>query len=616
MKNKNYKLLSDIEHVLLRPARYIGSVKTETRKMFLLKDDKITEEEISFNFGFNKLFDEIISNSIDEAKRNLSLNKIVVRVNTKENKISVFDNGGISTEVHKETGLRIPELIFGNLKAGSNFDDTEERTGSGTHGEGSTLVNIFSNSFIVETSDGKNKYWQEWKDSMSDKSEPIIKKSKDKFTNIIYSPKLGIFGIKSLEEQIEILKFRVLECQVCNPTLSFELYIDDIKIESFDSIKNLSNFSSLINDKSYFYKGEGIEFSLSLSDKGFQQISFANYVRTYDGGTHLNVFSKSLIKPLTEYLSKKLKIKSLKESDVQSKLFIVLRTDVKNTSWTSQAKEKLDVAKENLLFNYELTNKEIKKIVEAIEIEQEILDWFKKKSDVEEQKSIRKLNASLKHVNPPGLIDAKSKDREKCRLLIFEGNSALSAVRKLRNPEFIGAFPLRGKFMNVINAKIEDILANKEALNLAASIGLKFGEPVNFKKLRYTQIEICTDADMDGISIAAQLIAYFYKFWPELFEKGMIYKSQTPLYVVKDTKNIKEQYFFYTQDTFNDFINKSKSKNLVVSQKKGLAALEDKEYSKMLDEPELVQLNLDDLTGSNIDSWFGTDSQKRKDKLI
>ena len=155
-----YKKLDDISHVILRSSMYIGSIKIhEGNKWILTEDNKMSYQEITFNPGFIKLFDEIIMNSVDEFKREgTKLGTIKVSIN--ENKISVWDDGGIPVVKHPEHNEWIPEMIFSNLKAGSNFNDDEERTGSGTNGVGSSLVNIFSTEFIISTCDAKNSFYQ------------------------------------------------------------------------------------------------------------------------------------------------------------------------------------------------------------------------------------------------------------------------------------------------------------------------------------------------------------------------------------------------------------------------------------------------------------------------
>ena len=125
---QKYQKLTDIEHVLLRPFMYIGSISPHTGEQYLFDGEKVWNEEVTYNPGFLKLFDEIISNSVDEHRRNLKLNEIRVTINRDTNTLSIWDNGGIPVEKHPVHKEWIPEMIFSNLKAGSNFDDTEQRT--------------------------------------------------------------------------------------------------------------------------------------------------------------------------------------------------------------------------------------------------------------------------------------------------------------------------------------------------------------------------------------------------------------------------------------------------------------------------------------------------------
>ena len=180
---KKYRKLSDVEHVLLRPGMYIGSIKPHKEEVYLPtgKDGKFKLTEITYNPGFLKLFDEIVSNSVDEHKRNPKLNKIEITVD--EQWITVCDNGGIPVQVHKEYNQYIPEMVFSNLKTGINFDDTEERTVVGTNGVGSTLTNIYSKEFKVETCDGKKLFEQSYCNNMSVRTEPKIT---NKRKNILY----------------------------------------------------------------------------------------------------------------------------------------------------------------------------------------------------------------------------------------------------------------------------------------------------------------------------------------------------------------------------------------------------------------------------------------------
>ena len=134
-----YKVLDQISHILLRPGTYVGSNKPSTSLKWIFDDGKMVQREITYIPSFLKIFDEVITNSVDEHQRNPKLNRIDVNIDLGKNKISVRDNGGIPIVIHKEHKQYVPEVIFGNLMSGSNYDDTEERTVAGTNGLGAKL---------------------------------------------------------------------------------------------------------------------------------------------------------------------------------------------------------------------------------------------------------------------------------------------------------------------------------------------------------------------------------------------------------------------------------------------------------------------------------------------
>ena len=137
-----YKKLDDISHILARSGMYVGSIKPSTTEKYLIQDSVFKRLGLTYNPAFLKIFDEIVTNSVDESKRPESkLNQIKITIDN--NKISVWDNGGIPVVKHLEHNEWIPEMIFSNLKAGSNFDDTESRTTAGLNGVGSVLTNLF-----------------------------------------------------------------------------------------------------------------------------------------------------------------------------------------------------------------------------------------------------------------------------------------------------------------------------------------------------------------------------------------------------------------------------------------------------------------------------------------
>ena len=194
---------------------------------------------------------------------------------------------------------------------------------------------------------------------------------------------------------------------------------------------------------------------------------------------------------------------------------------------------------------------------------------------------------------------------------IISHNSALSAVRKFRDTQLQGAFPLKGKFLNVSEMKSSEIIKNDEAVQLMASLGLKLGEEP--RGLRYGRIYIYTDADPDGNSIAALLINFFNRFWPELFDQGRVYKVMTPLVVAKKGKDVLN---FYTNREFDQWMQKGQSKSWNLEYKKGLASLEDEEYAEIIKNPKIVQIKNDSAHRDSLNVWFGADSAPRKERIL
>jgi DNA gyrase/topoisomerase IV subunit B len=180
----------------------------------------------------------------------------------------------------------------------------------------------------------------------------------------------------------------------------------------------------------------------------------------------------------------------------------------------------------------------------------------------------------------------------------------------------MGAFSLRGKFINVSEITNQKLVQNTEAVNLMASIGLKLGQPIDIKSLRYGRVLIYTDADVDGNSISGLLINFFYKYWPEMFERRMVYKVETPIVVATAKDKKKGKMFFYTQAEYNEWESKVDLKNWEVSYKKGLAALVDDEYKDIINDPRLTLLTKDDVSENSLDIWFGKNSDLRKTELL
>lgn len=608
-----YQKLTDIEHVLLRPFMYIGSISAHTGDQYLYDGERVWNEEVTYNPGFIKLFDEIISNSVDEHRRNPKLNEIRVTIDLTTFEISIWDNGGIPVEKHPIHKEWIPEMIFSNLKAGSNFDDSEERIVAGTNGVGSTLTNIFSTKFSITTCDGKNKFSQTFSNNMHNRTLAKVAPHKKGFTEISYIPDLARFGMTKIDESsVQIIFKRCLDVAACNIGLKVTFSVKGGEPTSNWTLKfkNFDEYIKLYTEEFFYEESKDWKIAFAKSENGFQNISFVNSVHTKDGGSHVEYIVNQLIAQLRELIKKKHKV-DVKPSDIRNYLSVFINCTIVNSSFSSQTKEKLITEPKNFGTKHEISEK-TSKLVFKSDIVESILDWIEKKALAQERAELRKLNKDLDKAKIPKLIDAQRKgDRGICILGIYEGLSAVSAVRKFRDTQTQGAFPLKGKFLNVSEMKSSEIVKNDEAVQLMASLGLKLGEEPN--NLRYGRIYIYTDADPDGNHIAATLINFFDRFWPELFDQGRVYKVMTPLVVAKKGK---ESLNFYTSHEFEKWENSSKSRGWTIEYKKGLGALEDAEYEEIIKNPKIIQIKNDKNYKESLDAWFGHDSSPRKERIL
>lgn len=614
---EKYKSLSEVEHVLLRPGTYVNStVLTDYVREWVFVDGKFVEKDVRYVPALLKIFDEIFSNSIDESKRNKKLDTIKVTIDKKSGTISVYDNGGIPVVMHKEAKMYVPSMLFSRLRTGSNFDDTEQRDWVGTNGLGSTLTNIFSTKFTVRTADGKNEFVQVFENNMSKSSKPKIKKSAKKFTEIEFIPDFSRFGISGIDDD-HFLMFQKRITAAAATNTNLKIYLNGKRIQ----FKTFEDYCKLFADNVIFEKGKGWEVGFAASGS-FRHISIVNSAETKDGGTHVNYIADQVVNYLRERIKKKHKV-DLKPNDIKNHLFVFISCSVNNPAYSSQTKEKLITDVKNFGTSHTVTEKTLKAIF-ASDITETILDWVSKKAEAEEKAAVRNANKMLSKVKISKLVDAKGNDRRKCTLMLCEGDSPMAGFRKYRNPETQGAFPLRGKSLNVREVSESKAIQNQEIKSIIGALGLQFGKsPFVYDKngnlvednLRYGEIHIYSDADVDGISCASLLVNIFERWWPELFREHRIARCETPVIIAKNKKSGKCLNFYY-DDEWEAWVKKNKTDGWDIEYKKGLAALDDTQYAEIIRNPRLYYYELTDESRDKLNLWFGSDSTPRKDELM
>jgi DNA topoisomerase-2 len=407
-----------------------------------------------------------------------------------------------------------------------------------------------------------------------------------------------------------MLEKRVYDIAGCNTNLKVYFNGKLINFKAFEDYIKLYTPDFFYESK----KDKTWSLGIALSENGFQQVSFANSTDTYDGGTHVEYVMKQIQVALIEYFQKKHKVE-VKPNELRNHMFLFLDSTIINPSFSSQTKEKLITEVKEFGSTFEVPTKLIQSILKS-EIVNSILDWIQQKKNAEDSKLQRDLNKKLSKIKVEKLIDAKGKDRWKCSIGLFEGDSAISAFRKYRTPETMGAFALKGKFVNVSEMTNQKLVQNDEVVNLMAAIGLKLGQTIDLKNLRYGRVLFYVDADVDGNSIAALLLNFFYKYWPDMFDRRMVYKVETPIVVAIPKAKTKKKILFYTQTEYNVWSEKNDLKQFEIKYKKGLAALVDDEYQDIINTPRLTLITKDDVSDKSLDIWFGKNSDLRKTELL
>lgn len=615
-----YVKLTHREQILLRPDTYVGSIANEQRDCwsFNSETNKIESVYSKYNPGYIKIFDEILTNASDHAIRTGKVT--FIKINVDKDFISIENDGpGIPVAIHEKEKVYIPELIFGHLLTSQNYDDSEERFVGGRNGYGAKLCAIFSKNFIVETCDGKKNYYQNFEDNLSTINKPILKSGKKQFTRITYYPDFARFNsddneIKLIENDDiikSILHKRAADIAAYNPKV--EIYFNNTLV----NVRKFEDYINLYDTDEVYYTKLNENWEIAITNGKSSQVSIVNGISTNSGGTHVTYVSNLIGNEIKTLLNKKIKDCNITLNEIKSKFMVFICCKVANPVFETQTKETLTTKiTTEITKTFKITDAYIKRIFKSSIIET-ILDWYNQKQNADAAKLARELNKKLDKVKVDKLIDAKGdgKDRSKCVLSLFEGDSAQGAFRKYRNPIYQGAFSLGGKFVNATDLSYDKLVKVDDAMRLIASMGLKLGQKAELENLRYGKILIYTDADHDGSCIAALVINFIYNYWPEIFDYKMLYKVETPIVVSKNLKS-KKKISFYTQSDYNKWIDTVNPKDWSIKYKKGLAALQDDEYEEIISKPRAILVTTDEMTKDSLNIWFGDNPDLRKNELL
>jgi DNA topoisomerase-2 len=622
---QQYQKKTQLEHILLRPDTYVGSVDPHTQAMWVLDTatKQVVSKTITFTPGMYKIFDEIIVNAADNKQRDSTMNKIMVDIDADEGFIKVWNNGnGIPVVMHEEEKVYVPELIFGNLLTGSNFDDNEAKTTGGRNGYGAKLANIFSKKFIVETFDSSRSllYKQEFSDNMNIKGEPKItkKSSGTDFTCITFFPDFARFKMEGFDEDtVSLLSKRVYDISGTNTAAGAKLtvHLNGAKIDARNFEKYIGLYQGLEAPCAFERITDRWEIGVGVSDGTFQQVSFVNSISTTKGGTHVNYITDQIAQRLMAPVKKKNKGAEVKAHQIKAHLAVYVNALIVNPAFDSQTKENLTTKATQFGSKCEIPDKFMKQI-EKSGIIDNILSWAKFKQTAELKKKSGAKRSKLLGISK--LDDANMAGTAKsseCTLILTEGDSAKAlAISGLGvvGRDYYGVFPLKGKLLNVREAAHAQIMKNEEVQNIAKILGLTFGRKYeDTSSLRYGHLMIMTDQDHDGSHIKGLLINFLHHFWPSLLKiEGFLQQFITP--IVKCTKGHMEETFFTIPEYDQWKAANDDGKGWRIKYYKGLGtstAAEAKEYFSHLNTHE-INFAWDDKADDVIDMAF---AKKRVD---
>ncbi|KJH51305.1 DNA gyrase/topoisomerase IV, A subunit [Dictyocaulus viviparus] len=602
-----YQKKSQLEHILLRPDTYIGSVQyTEKTPMWVYdkEEEKLVMKDIQYVPGLYKIFDEILVNAADNKQRDAKMNCIKVNIDKEKNQISIFNNGkGIPVVHHKVENMYVPEMIFGTLLTSSNYDDSERKVTGGRNGYGAKLCNIFSTEFTLETSSKEygKAFKQTWINNMTkDKDPQIVKATGDDYTKVTFKPDLRKFQMTELDDDIiglmcrrafdvagSIKGVKVFLNGKILPVQGFKQYVDqytkDVTGPTGEPAKVV--FES-VNDR--------WEVALTVSEKGFQQVSFVNSIATTKGGRHVDYVADQMVSKLIDVIKKKVgkSTVNVKPFQVKNHMWVFVNCLIENPTFDSQTKETMTLQSKMFGSKCELSEKFSKQAVSCGVVDA-VLAWvrFKQQEDMNKKCSGKK-TTKLKGI--PKLEDANdagTKNSLLCTLILTEGDSAKSlAVSGLGvvGRDRYGVFPLRGKLLNVREGNIKQVAENVEVNALIKIIGLQYKKKYetedDFRSLRYGKVMVMADQDQDGSHIKGLVINFIHHNWPSLIQRNFVEEFITP--IVKATKG-KEERSFFSIPEYNEWRNSTENwKTYKIKYYKGLGtstSKEAKEYFSDMD---------------------------------
>lgn len=569
------QVLKGLEAVRKRPGMYIGSTGPK---------------------GLHHLVYEIVDNSIDEALAGYCTH-IEVEI-LPDNVITVRDNGrGIPVGINEEEGLPAVTVVLTVLHAGGKFGGSGYKVSGGLHGVGSSVVNALSEWFEVEVSQNGHIYKQRFERGNIITDLEVVGDTDETGTLIRFKADSEIFTETTVYE-FEVLQRRLREQAFLNAGLKItltdkrdeeniveEVYCYEGGIRSFVDFINKSRGLTPVHDEILHFStvqdDKSAEVAISYND-GYNEIilSFANNVRTIDGGTHEDGFKTALTKVFNDY-GRKFKLlkdsdKNLSGDDVREGLTVVISVKLTEAEFEGQTKGKLGNTEMKSLVNKMLYEKMMTYFEEnpavAKTIFSKALDALRAREAARKARDTARRKSAFEGNSLPGkLADCIENNPEHTELFIVEGDSAGGSAKEGRDNRIQAILPLWGKMLNVEKARIDKVIGNDKLTPIVLALGTGIGDEFDIEKIRYHKIVIMADADVDGQHIRTLLLTFFFRYMRPLIDEGYIYIAQPPLFKVSKGKSFK---YAYTEEERDRYTAEFGGDKVDIQRYKGLGEMD------------------------------------------
>jgi len=563
------QVLEGLEAVRKRPSMYIGS----------------TSER-----GLHHILYEVIDNSVDEA-----LNGFCTRIDVvlrEDGSVSCEDDGrGIPVGIHPRFGVSAVEVALTKLHAGSKFGTGGYKVSGGLHGVGVSVVNALSEWLEVRIKQDGGIYYAKFERGKTVVPLERIGDTDETGTYIRFMPDKEIFD--TVEFDFDVVAQRLRELAYLNSGLELNLYEEKTGRSvqyKFDGglvefVKALNKNKTVLHPEPVYAKisrnNIDLEFAFQYNDSYAENIySFANTIRTIEGGTHEAGFKTALTRAVNDMSRKCGALKegdaNLAGEDIREGIVAVLHVKLQDPQFEGQTKTKLGNSEvagavqtmvTEFLTDYFEHNPNLVKT-----IAQKAVLAARAREAARQARELTKRKGSLDITALPGkLTDCTSRNPAECELFLVEGDSAGGSAKLARDREFQAILPLRGKILNVEKARPEKALGHEEIRSLITAIGTGFGEDFDITKARYHKIIIMTDADVDGSHIRTLLLTFFFRYMPGLIDEGYLYIAEPPLYLVKRGRS---EVYLYSDEELKEYLAGIQGSNYTIQRYKGLGEMD------------------------------------------